>query len=73
MKVIRSLETREMLLEGTTRKMADQEREFLIFLRPLMSAGLPLMKTALALLAKSILQQQMQLFGRKRLDPAQQY
>ena len=73
MKVIRSLETRGMLLEETTRKMTDQEREFLIFLRPLMSAGLPLMKTALALLAKSILQQQMQLFGRKRLDPAQQY
>ena len=42
-KVIQSLENR-ILLKGTTRKISSQEGGFLNFLRPLMTAGLPLMK-----------------------------
>ena len=51
-KLIRSLENRGILLKGTTRKTASQG--FLNFLRPLMAAGLPLMKNVLTPLAKSI-------------------
>ena len=54
MKVIESLENRGILLKGTTRKITSQERGFLNFLRPLMTAGLPLMKNVLTPLAKSI-------------------
>ena len=55
MKVIKSLENRGILLKGTTRKITNQEGEFLNFLKPLMTAGLPLMKNVLAPLAKSVL------------------
>ena len=54
MKVIKSLENRGILLKGTTRKITSQEGEFLNFLRPLMT-GLPLMKSVLKPLAKSVL------------------
>ena len=54
-KVIKSLENREILLKGTTRKITSQEGEFLHFLRPLMTACLPLMKNVLTLLAKNVL------------------
>ena len=37
--VIRSLEKRRMLLNGTTRKMTSQEGGFLSFLKSLMSVG----------------------------------
>ena len=47
MKVIKSLENRGILLKGTTRKITTQEGGFLNFLRPLMTAGLPLMKSVL--------------------------
>ena len=47
MKVITSLENRGVLLKGTTTKTTSQEGGFLNFLRPLMTAGLPLMKNAL--------------------------
>ena len=55
MKVIKSLENRGILLKGTTRKITSQEGGFLNFLRPLMTAGLPLMKSVLTPLAKNIL------------------
>ena len=50
--VIRSLENRASLLEGTTRKISSQEGGFLNFPRPLMTTGLPLMKSVLTPLAK---------------------
>ena len=53
MKVINSLKNKGMLLKGTTRKITTQEGGFLNFLRPLMTAGLPLMKSVLTPLAKS--------------------
>ena len=37
-----SLENREILLKGTTKKITSQEGGFINFLRPLMRAGLPL-------------------------------
>ena len=43
----KSLENREILLKGTTAKISSQEGRFLNFLRPLMTAGLPLMKSVL--------------------------
>ena len=55
MKVIKYLENRGILLKGTTRKITGQNGGFLNFLRPLMTAGLPLMKNVLIPLAKSIL------------------
>ena len=55
MKVIKSLENRGILLKGTTRKITSQEGGFLNFPRPLMTAGLPLMKSVLTPLAKNIL------------------
>ena len=54
MKVIKSLENRGILLKGTTRKTTSQEGGFRNFLRPLMTAGLPLTKSVLATLAKGI-------------------
>ena len=55
MKVIKSLENRGILLKGNTRIITIQEGRFLNFLRPLMTASLPLMKNVLIPLAKSIL------------------
>ena len=55
MKVIESLERRGILLKGITRKIASQKGGFLNFLRPLMTAGLPLMKSVLTPFAKVIL------------------
>ena len=54
-KVIKSLENRGILLKGTTVKITGQEEGFLNFLRPLMTAGLPLMKSVLTPLVKSVL------------------
>ena len=51
MKVIRSLENRRILLKGIT----SHEGGFLNFLRPLMTTGLPLMKSVPTPLAKSVL------------------
>ena len=44
-----------MLLKETTRNITSQKGGFLNFLRPLMTAGLPLMKSVLTPLAKSVL------------------
>ena len=55
MKVIKSLTIRRILLKGTTRKITSQEEGFLNFLRALMIACLPLMKSVLTPLAKNIL------------------
>ena len=55
MKVIKPLENRGVLLKGTTRKITSQEVGFSNFLRPLMTAGLPLMKNVLTPLAKNVL------------------
>ena len=44
-----------MLLKETTTKISSQEGGFLDFLRPLMKAGLPLMKSVLTPLTKSVL------------------
>ena len=55
MKAIKSLENRGVLLKGTTTKITSQERGFLNFLRPLMTADLPLMKSLLTSLAKRVL------------------
>ena len=55
MKVIKPSESRGILLKATTRKIGNQEGGFLNFLRPLMTAGLPLMKRALTPLAKNLL------------------
>ena len=41
MKLIKSLENREILLKGTTRKTASQEGGFLNIFRPSMTVGLP--------------------------------
>ena len=54
-KVIKSLQNREVLLKGTTKKTISQEGGFPNFLRPLMTAGLPLMKNVLTPLSKSVL------------------
>ena len=55
MKKNKSLENRGILLKGTTRKITCQEGGFLNFLRPLITAGLPLMKNVLTPLAKGFL------------------
>ena len=55
MKVIKSLESRRNLLKGATRKINLQKTAFLNFLRPIMPAGLLLMKSVLTPLAKSVL------------------
>ena len=54
-KVIKSSENRLILLKKATRKITSQEGGFINFLRPLMNAGLPLMKSVLTPLAKSVL------------------
>ena len=54
MKAIKSLENRRSLLKGFTRKITSQEGEFPNFLKPLMTAGLTLMKNILTPLAKSV-------------------
>ena len=77
MKIIKSLENRGILLEGTIIKITSQEGGFLNFLRPLMTGSLPLMTSVLSPLAKSVLiplgyqwecQQQMQQFKIKFLS-----
>ena len=55
MKIIRSLENKKILLKGTIIKITNQEWEFFNFLRPLMTAGLPLMKSVLNPLTKMVL------------------
>ena len=55
MKVIKSSGNRGISLKVTIRKITSQEGEFLNFLRPLMTAGLPLMKNVLTPLAKNVL------------------
>ena len=50
-KVIKYLENRRILLKGTTTKITSQEGGFLDFIKPWMTAGLPLMKTVLTPLA----------------------
>ena len=54
MKVIKSLENRGILLKETTRKITSQEGGFLNFLRPIMTASLPLTKSVLIPLAKNV-------------------
>ena len=54
MKIIKSLGNTGVSLKGTTRKITSQEGGFLNFLRPLMAAGLSLMKNLLTPLAKSL-------------------
>ena len=55
MKVINSLENKGILLKGTTKKITSRKGGFLNFLRPFMTAGLPLMESVLTPLAKSVL------------------
>ena len=55
MKLIKSLENKGFLLTETTRKITSQEGRFLSFLRPLITAGLPLMKSVITPLAKNVL------------------
>ena len=43
------------MLKGTTKKITSQEGGFLNFLRPLMTAGLTLIKNVLITLAKNVL------------------
>ena len=54
-KTIKSLENGGILLKGTTRKPTSQEERFLNCLKPLMTAGLPLMVNVFTLLTKSVL------------------
>ena len=54
-KVIRSLENREILLKGTTDKIISQKEGLFNFLALLTRVGLPLMKIVLTPLAKSVL------------------
>ena len=54
-KVIKSLENREISLKKTTRKITSQDGGFLNFFRPLMTAGLPLIKSVLPPIAKIVL------------------
>ena len=55
MKVIKLLEDTWMLSKRTIRKITSQKWGFLNFLRPFMTAGLPLMKSVITPFAKSIL------------------
>ena len=55
MKAMKSSQNGGILLKGTTRKITSREGRFLNFLRPLMTAGLPLMESVLTPLAKSVL------------------
>ena len=54
-KVVRSLEIRGISSKETTRKITSQKGGFLNFVRPLMTAGLPLIKNVLLPLAKNVL------------------
>ena len=54
MKVFRSLENRGILIKGTARIISSQGGAFPHFLRPLTTAGLPLIKNLLTALAKSV-------------------
>ena len=54
-KVFNSLDNRGISIKETTTKVTSQEGGFLNFVRPLMTAGFPLMKSVLTLLAKSVL------------------
>ena len=53
-KVIKSLENRGNLFKGSTTKVTSQKGGYVNFLRPLMTAGLPLNKSVLTRLAKSV-------------------
>ena len=53
--VIKPLENRVLLLKGATREITSKEGGFLNFLRPLVTASSPLMKSILSLFAKSFL------------------
>ena len=55
MKVIKSLENKGILLKGTTTKIISEDGGFLNFLRRLMWAGLPLMKSVCTALAENVL------------------
>ena len=55
MKLIKSLENRGIFLKDTARKITSQEAEFFNFLRPLMKAGLSLMKSVFKPLAKIVM------------------
>ena len=55
MKVIKSLESRGILIKVTIRNITSQKGGFLSFIRPLIAASLPLMKSKLNPLAKNIL------------------
>ena len=55
MKIIKSLENRKTLINGTTTKISSPEGGFLNCCRPLMTDGLPLMNNLLTPLAKSVL------------------
>ena len=54
-KVINALENRGIFLTGTAIKITSQEGRFLNFFRSLGTTGLPLMKSILTPLAKSVL------------------
>ena len=53
--VIKPLENRVLLLKGATREIFSKEGGFLNFLRPLVTASSPLMKSILSLFAKRFL------------------
>ena len=55
MKVIKFVENREILLNGTNKKITSEEGGFIRLLTPLITAGFPLMKSVLTSLAKSVL------------------
>ena len=55
MKVIKPLENRYTLLKGATTKITSQEGRFLNFLRPVMTAGLPLIRNVLIPLANALM------------------
>ena len=81
MKVTKALENKGILSKGTARKDTTQEGGFLTFLRPLMKAGLPLIKNVITPLAKSVLTpvmqqhwQQMESYSKEKiLDQTQQH
>ena len=54
MKVIKPLQNKWFLLKEITRKFTTQEGGFLNFLKPLMTAGLPMMKNVLTPLRESV-------------------
>ena len=54
MKVIKSLENRGVLLKEITRKITSQAGRFSNFLRPIMTADLPIMKSVFMPLGKSV-------------------